>query len=101
MATPANSVATTVTELAPQRQATTAVAGVVFETNRWPYLLTLPISWALTLWVIGKKLICQLLGRKGLETNTFWFDGLGPLCRKIKDGAASWRALDVIYNWHL
>lgn len=30
--------------------------------------------------------------------NSFWFDGLGLSCRKIKEGAASWKALDIIYN---
>ena len=27
-----------------------------------------------------------------------WFDGLGPKCRELKDGAASWKALNIIYN---
>jgi hypothetical protein len=31
--------------------------------------------------------------------NHFLFDGLGGLCRKIKEGAASWEALRIIYNY--
>ncbi|MDP3992978.1 MAG: class I SAM-dependent methyltransferase family protein [bacterium] len=50
--------------------------------------------WVLTIWVWVKKL---LLG-KILKTNTFWFDGASSICREVKDGAFSWKALEVIYN---
>ncbi|KKK96808.1 hypothetical protein LCGC14_2659070 [marine sediment metagenome] len=58
------------------------------------YFVFLPIMWLLSLWVLFKK---KLFGK--LKTNTFWFDGLSVPCRKIKEGAGSWKALDVIYNY--
>ncbi|MBI1984960.1 MAG: class I SAM-dependent methyltransferase [Candidatus Wildermuthbacteria bacterium] len=68
--------------------------GLRFETQRWPYLLSLPFMWLLTFWVMAKK---TLLKQKP-HTNAYWFDGISEVCRKIKEGAASWRALDIIYN---
>ena len=68
--------------------------GITFEVRRKLYVLALPLMWLLLLWVMGKKM---LFGRK-LATNTLWFDGLSPTCRGIKEGASSWRALDLIYN---
>jgi len=69
-----------------------------FEKRRWPYYLTMPISWLLTIYVIVKKAVCKLCRISGPSINTFWFDGLGPSNRRIKEGAASWKALDIIYN---
>ncbi len=69
-----------------------------FEERRWPYILTMPVSWLLTLWVIAKKSVYRLFSFQP-KINTLWFDGLGLSCRKIRDGAASWRALDEIYNY--
>ena len=69
-----------------------------FEKRRWPYILTMPISWLLTIWVMTKKTVYRWLGKPEPSTNTAWFDGLGPSCRRVKEGHASWRALDEIYN---
>ncbi|MEK7653457.1 MAG: class I SAM-dependent methyltransferase family protein [Patescibacteria group bacterium] len=69
-----------------------------FERRRWPYVLTIPISWLLTLWVIIKKSICRWQDKPEPNINTFWFDGLGLSNRVIKEGATSWKALDIIYN---
>jgi hypothetical protein len=66
-----------------------------YEKKRWPYLLSLPLMWLLTIWVFLKK---GVLGIKP-RINTFWVDGLSLPCREIKEGAASWRALDIIYNF--
>ncbi|MBI5221180.1 MAG: class I SAM-dependent methyltransferase family protein [Candidatus Magasanikbacteria bacterium] len=74
------------------------VKSAEFEKRRWPYILTMPISWLLTLWVILKKSICRWQGKPDPNINTFWFDGLGLSNRAIKEGAASWKALDIIYN---
>lgn len=68
---------------------------IVYERNELGCYVKLPIMWLLTFWVILKKVI---LGNN-LKTNTFWFDGLSKSCRQIKEGAASWRALDIIYNF--
>lgn len=78
---------------------TLPVKAAKFEKRRWPYVLTMPISWLLTLWVILKKSICRWLGKPDPDINTFWFDGLGLSCRKVKEGHASWGALDEIYNY--
>ena len=69
-----------------------------FEKRRWPYMLTMPVYWILTFWVMAKKGICRLLDKPVPSTNTFWFDGLGSSGRKVREGVASWRALDIIYN---
>ena len=94
----------TIPELPKVKTSTAAVVLPVksieteFERRRWPYILTMPISWLLTIWVILKKSICWWRGKPNLNINTFWFDGLGLSNRAIKEGAASWKALDVIYN---
>jgi len=67
---------------------------IKYERKRWPYIFSLPLMWVLSLWVRIKK---KILGRNP-RINTFWFDGLSVFCREIKEGAASWRALDLIYN---
>lgn len=59
------------------------------------YFLFFPVMMFTAFWVAIKKFI---LGPK-LETNAFWFDGLSPTCRKIKENATTWKALDTIYNY--
>lgn len=70
-----------------------------FEKRRWPYILTMPISWLLTFWAMAKKIVYRVLGKPDPNINTLWFDKLGLSCRKVKEGYASWRALDEIYNY--
>lgn len=69
--------------------------GISYEYNKPLYVLTLPVMWLLAFWVFCKKAIL----RRNPKINTFWFDGLSLPCRRIKEGAASWRALDIIYNF--
>lgn len=66
-----------------------------YEKKRWFYFLMMPIIYLLTLWVAIKK---KVLGSK-LKINTFWFDGISPVCREIKENATTWKALDIIYNY--
>jgi predicted O-methyltransferase YrrM len=66
-----------------------------YEKKVWTNIFKLPIMFILTLWVALKKLI---LGSK-IKTNTFWFDGISPICREIKENAMKWRALDIAYNY--
>jgi SAM-dependent methyltransferase len=73
-------------------------ASLGYETKRWLYLLSLPFLWILTIWVMLKKSILAFFGVKP-RINTFWVEGLSPLARKIKEGAGSWRALDIAYNF--
>lgn len=63
--------------------------------NLFYYLFILPAALILAFWVALKKLIFG----KNLKINTFWFDGSSSLCRKIKENATRWRALDIIYNY--
>jgi len=59
------------------------------------YFFMIPIIWLLVLWVAIKK---KILG-PNLKINTFWFDGASRICRQVKENAATWRALDIIYNY--
>lgn len=72
--------------------------GGMYEARRWPYWLSLPLMWSLTVWVGVKKTVARLFKTK-IQTNTLWFDGLSQSCRKIKEGAGTCRALDIIYNY--
>lgn len=53
------------------------------------------LTWALTFWVMAKK---KILGSR-IRFNTLWFDKLSSPARKVKEGATTWRALDIIYNY--
>jgi len=68
---------------------------VGYEKNSWVDTLKLPLILGLALWVALKKII---LG-PNLKINTFWFDGASPICKKVKENATTWRALDIIYNY--
>ncbi len=74
------------------------VKAAKFEKRRWPYILTMPISWILTLWVMVKKGCYHLLSKPVPSINTFWFDRSGSQGSKVKEGVGTWRALDIIYN---
>lgn len=65
-----------------------------YEKTTWTYFLMMPIIYLLTFWVAIKK---KILG-PNLKTNTFWVDGISPIWREIKEKAATWRALDIVYN---
>lgn len=66
-----------------------------YEKKRPWYFLMVLITLILALWVAIKK---KIFGSK-LKTNTFWFDGISPVCRTVKENAARWKALDIIYNY--
>jgi len=66
-----------------------------YEKRSWIWFLMLPLMWLLAFWVALKK---KILG-PNLKTNTFWFDGIGSICRKIKENATKWKAVDIIYNY--
>ncbi|MBZ9578727.1 class I SAM-dependent methyltransferase family protein [Patescibacteria group bacterium] len=67
-----------------------------YEKNKWSCICKLPLMWILAFWVALKK---KVLGSK-LKINTYWFDGSSPICRKVKENATTWRALDIIYNYY-
>jgi hypothetical protein len=64
-----------------------------FSKNKWQMLIVKILSF----WVYLKKLILKLMGRSP-KINTFWFDGFEK-ANAIKEGAQSWRALDILYNY--
>jgi 2-polyprenyl-3-methyl-5-hydroxy-6-metoxy-1,4-benzoquinol methylase len=66
-----------------------------YEKNSWVDTLKLPLILGLAFWVALKKII---LG-PNLKINTFWFDGISPTCREMKENAMHWKALDIAYNY--
>ena len=69
-----------------------------YEKCRWPYVMSLPVMWMLILHVMFKKTMSKKLGLQDPYINSLWFDGLGLECRKVKEYATTWRAMDIIYN---
>jgi len=69
-----------------------------FENNKIPYLLVLPLMWLLIIYVRIKKSFYTFFGLGKPKINTFFFDGIGKSSRKVKEYAASWKALDIVYN---
>lgn len=69
-----------------------------YETIRWPYFLSLPFMWFITISVMVKKKLYKALNMPNPEINNFFFDGLGLACRKVKEYAKTWKAMDLIYN---
>ncbi len=65
-----------------------------YEYNVLIYKLIAPIMWVFSIWVMVKKMFFG----KNLKTNIFFIDGLSRECRKVKDNAKNWKALDVLYN---
>lgn len=93
----------TVAELPYEANSVVAIAKPLtvsaFETKRWLYYLALPIMWILTVWAMVKKNIHSSRSLSKPKVNTFWFDGISPNLNAVKEGAASWKALELIYNW--
>lgn len=58
------------------------------------YILLTPLFLIIALWVYIKKKFIH-----NPKTNFYFFDGVSKNCREIKDNAAGWRALDIIYNY--
>ena len=59
---------------------------VGYETNNWTYFFKLPLILGLAFWVTLKKIIFGA----DLKINTFWFDGISPICREMKENAMHW-----------
>jgi 2-polyprenyl-3-methyl-5-hydroxy-6-metoxy-1,4-benzoquinol methylase len=70
-------------------------SSIGYEKNALGGILKLPLMWVLALWVALKK---KIFGSK-LEINAFWFDGLSPVCREMKENAMHWKALNIAYNY--
>lgn len=70
----------------------------VYENCAWPYVLSLPFMWLITLSVMLKKGIYKLLGMGTPKINSIFFDGLGVESRKVKEHATTWKAMEIVYN---
>ena len=64
-----------------------------YEKNNWLYIFKLSLIFWLAFWVALKKMIFGA----NLKTNTFWFDGLSPICREMKENVNKNRA-DLIFS---
>jgi hypothetical protein len=69
-----------------------------YENCPWPYILSLPFMWLITLSVMLKKNIRKAWECRKPKINSFFFDGIGKECRKVKEYATTWRAMDIVYN---
>jgi hypothetical protein len=69
-----------------------------YENFPWPYVLSLPFMWLITLSVMLKKKIYEMLGLGLPKINSIFFDGLGKESRKVKEYATTWRAMEIVYN---
>ena len=70
----------------------------VYENCAWPYVMSLPFMWFITISVMIKKGIYKLLGLGAPKINSIFFDGLGLESRKVKEYATTWRAMEIVYN---
>jgi len=69
-----------------------------YEKCSWPYFLSLPFMWLMTIYVMVKKRFYKMFGLGVPEINSVFFDGLGKESRKVKNYATTWRAMDIVYN---
>lgn len=74
---------------------------VEYECLVWPYRLMLPFLFAVGAYVQTKKSLYRLFGgRKCVPSTNFWLvDWISVNSRRVRDGAAKWRALDAVYNF--
>lgn len=68
--------------------------GIGYEANEVPSWFIEPLMRLM----VNQVRLRRMNGSAGGINHTL-FDGLGKLCREIKEGAASWKALDIIYNY--
>ena len=65
-----------------------------YEKNTAIYNFMAPVFLILSFWVMIKKIIFG----KDIDTNIFFIDGMSLPCRKLKENAANYLALDILYN---
>lgn len=99
MSTPAKEVEVAIAKNPKLRVVKLRSSKTMFETRRRPYIMIVPIYWLIVALVVVKKSLHRRWGSPGPEINFLLFDGLGLMNRAIKEGAKSWRALDIIYNY--
>jgi anti-anti-sigma regulatory factor len=74
------------------------VSHTLYETDGI-YACLYPIMWVLAGWAWFKKACARLLRLPKPAVGSHWFDGKSKVCREIRAGKASWKALDTIYNY--
>ena len=68
------------------------------ERTVWLYRAALPAMVLIAIYVEIKKFILGAFGAK--PTTNFWLvDGLSRNSRRVREGAARWKALDAVYNF--
>lgn len=70
-----------------------------YEINKLLYILFLPLMDLITIYVLIKKAVYKFF-KKIPKTNSCFFDGFSKYLNDIKNGAASWLALALIYNYY-
>ncbi len=75
-----------------------ALENLNFEFSKKGYMLRLMVMHILVVWVFIKKKTLKMFSRNP-KVNTYWVDGFSELTNAIKEGAQSWKALDIIYNY--
>lgn len=73
--------------------------GKVFESNKWEYLIAVPIIALITIEAVVKKGVCSLVWNTSPETNSYIVDRKGTDSRFVRDYSASWRVLHFLYNY--
>ncbi|PIR95141.1 hypothetical protein COT95_00310 [Candidatus Falkowbacteria bacterium CG10_big_fil_rev_8_21_14_0_10_37_6] len=85
----------------------------IYENSSVIDFFRLGVMHLLTIWVMAKKYILRrspmfwttkvIRGQETpiLKINTFWVDGISHTCRQIREGAATWMALNVIVRFNL
>ena len=69
-----------------------------FEHVVWPYRAAVPFLFFIGAYVQVKKALYRIFGYAPL-INCWFVDGMSIGSRKVKDGAATWKALDAVYNF--
>ncbi len=71
---------------------------LVYQHLAWPYLMLIPVLYILGAYAMVKRMIYRLFKAKA-KTNIWLVDGISQSSRAVRDGAATYRALDVVYNF--
>lgn len=64
----------------------------------WLYKLFVPFMYVIGAYAAIKRGLCKLLLKRDARTNVWLVDGVSPSSRRVRDGAATYKALEVVYN---
>lgn len=63
------------------------------------YFFILIAVWLVAATAYMKKRVCEAISYTP-HCNSEFFDGIGPKCRQVKEGAKRWPALHTLYSYH-